>query len=281
MRKSAYISDLAFAFCAASLPALCFLRFKRIPLAWAIALALLFGAGITLIVATGMRKRYSARTMKAKDKRETEKLSLHLAMLSHSEQTAFFAERAETILGEPIFNTSVLNTSALNTSADTTCQKENPLPCDKKNSFDSPSFLETETMVGYCRFRAAPLTADDVLPILTLATEKRPVLLCNALTDESKSLLLRFGIHFVPVEEIFMKLKSAEELPEVYRSEPAFAKRKTRIFSGFTKKNARPFFTGGTLILISSLFSPFPYYYLVFGCALVIVAATLRVIARD
>ena len=102
MRKSAYFSDLVFAFCAASLPALCFLRFYRIPLFWAILAALLFGIGIVLIVAQGMRKRFSSRALKASEMREREMLSLHLAMLSEREQTAFFAKRAETVLGEPI-----------------------------------------------------------------------------------------------------------------------------------------------------------------------------------
>ncbi len=252
MRKSAYFSDLAFAFCAAFLPALCFLRFKRIPLPWAIAVSILFGVGVALAVAARMKKRYAARALKANEQRETEKFALHLALLSPNEQAAFFAERADVVLGEP---------------------------CTVAASREW-EFLETPSQVGYCRFRAAPLSADDALPILTRFTDKTPLLLCNALTDDGKSLLNRFGIRIITVEEIYLKLKDAELLPTQYKSEAAFAKRKKRIFSRFTKRNARPFFTGGALLLLSSLFSPFPYYYLVFGVGLMAVAAVIRIAGR-
>lgn len=270
MRKSAYLSDLAFAFCAAFLPALCFLRFKRIPLLWSAALAGLFGAGITLAVAATMKKRNCARTLKAKDQRETEKLALHLAMLSPTKQTDFFAERAKAVLSEPLKREGqpLPYESAVDTQQDGNIDQR------------SRRFLETENFVGYCRFRAAPLSADDTLPIVAHSTDKIPVLLCNALTEDGKSLLNRFGIRAVTIEEIYLKLKTAELLPTEYKSEAAFAKRKIRIFSGFTKQNARPFFTGGALILISSLFSPFPYYYLVFGIGLMAAAALIKILAR-
>ena len=380
MRKSAYFSDLIFAFCAASLPALCFLRFYRIPLFWAILAALLFGIGITLIVAQGMRKRFSSRALKASEMREREMLSLHLAMLSEREQTAFFAERAETVLGEPITEKSKFEILSLRYAslqndsvrldfamgqgeerkqevgsgerltreqgATSGRGKENEQEATSgrgaeneqgatsgrgkeieqeatsgrgaeneqgatsgreteneqgatsgrgteneqgatsgqemagRLDFSGGRFLETATMVAYCRFRATALSADDTLPILTHPTDKTPLLLCNALNDEAKNLVSRFGLRFIGIDEIYAKLKKAELLPDKYRSEPAFTKRKTRIFSGFSKKNARPFFTGGAMVLVASLYSPFPYYYLVFGIALTAISVLVKMFAR-
>ena len=320
MRKSAYFSDLVFAFCAASLPALCFLRFHRIPLFWAILAALLFGIGIALIVAQGMRKRFSSHALKASEMREREMLSLHLAMLSEREQTAFFAKRAETVLGEPITEKSKFEILSLRYAslqndsvrldfamgqggerkqevgsgerlareqgATSGRGTENEQGATSGRGvagrLDSSGgrFLETATMVAYCRFRATPLSADDTLPILTHPTDKTPLLLCNALSDEAKNLVSRFGLRFIGIDEIYAKLKKAELLPDKYQSEPAFTKRKTRIFSGFSKKNARPFFTGGAMVLVASLYSPFPYYYLVFGIALTAISVLVKVFAR-
>lgn len=304
MKKSAYFSDLAFAFCAAFLPALCFLRFEKIPLFWAAAVAALFGAGISLAVSALIKKRCAAKALKAKDQRETEKFALHLALLSPAEQTAFFAERVEAVLGEPM-----LVEKEKQANGDEPLKREGkPLPYDGNVAMGEDGrplsedgrpvvapteggavvrdmnkerrFLETKTQAAYCRFKAAPLSADDTLPIVALSTEKIPVLLCNALNEDGKNLVSRFGIRILTVGEIFVKLKESELLPTKYKSEAAFAKRKIRIFSGFTKQNARPFFTGGALILISSLFSPFPYYYLVFGIGLMTVAAVIRIAAR-
>ncbi len=310
MRKSAYFSDLIFTFCASALPALCFLRYRRAPLFWAFVVAVLFGFGVTLIVAQRMRKRFCLRALKASEQREREMLSLHLAMLSQGEQTAFFTERAEAVLGEKALRNSILGEAILGNAVaerngdeilslreaslqnnserafspslknDNEGEIPSSLQNDSKGKRSDGRVIETTTMVAYCRFRVTPLLADDTLPLITSPTDKTPILVCNALTDDAKSLINRFGVHAIYLDEVYAKLKEAELLPTKYHSAPAFSKRKKRILSGFSKRNARPFLTGGAMVLVSSLYSPFPYYYLVFGVALTAVAVFVKVFAR-
>ena len=253
MRKSAYFSDLAFAFCVSFLPTLCFLRFKKIPLAWAIALSALFAVGICLAVAAWMRRKYRTRKLKADEKQDTERLALHLALLSPAEQADFFAKRAAALFDEPC-----------------TLQAQ-----------DGEYFLLTETQIAYAKFRASPLSADDTLPVLARHAEKKPVLLCNAVSADGIAFAKRFGLHVLAVEEIFLRLKDADALPKSYKSEAAFARRKKLSLTGFLqKRNARPFLTSGALVLSLSLFSPFPYYYLVMGLVLTAAAVLVKVFGR-
>ena len=64
----------------------------------------------------------------------------------------------------------------------------------------------------------------------------------------------------IAVEEVYLRLKDAEQLPAEYKSAAAFTKKKKRrIQLWFQKSNAKPFLTGGSLVLVSSLFSPFPF----------------------
>ena len=51
---------------------------------------------------------------------------------------------------------------------------------------------------------------------------------------------------------------------------------KTRLRAAFAKRNARPFFVSGFLLLIMSLFVIYPVYYLVTGSVLMIAAIVVR-----
>ena len=254
MKKSAYFSDLAFAFCAVFLPVLCFLRYQKLSLPLALATAFLLALGVCFLLAALMQKRQRGRTLKNKEKRETEMLALHLALMSREEQTDFFAKRCRCLLGA-----------------------ESATPVYRNGRV----FLETETQVAYCAFSASPARANDALPLLAFPTEKEAVLLCNATDREADGFLARFHLRILRAEEIYLRLKEEQLLPERYKSERAFEKKKRRkIELWLQKKNARPFLKGGALILTASLFSPFPYYYLLMGCALTATSALIRAFGK-
>jgi hypothetical protein len=254
MRKSAYFSDLAFAFCVSFLPMLCFLRFRKVPLLGAILVATLFAVGICLALSVWMRRRYRNRALKADEARETERLALHLALLSPAEQAEFFLERSSAFFDEP---------------------------CGLQTQ-DGNYFLCTESVFACCKFRASPLSADDTLPVLSRRANGKPLLLCNALSPEGNTFAKRFGLQVLAVEEIYLRLKDADALPKAYKSEAAFARRKKLSLTGWLlKRNARPFFTSGALVLCLSLVSPFPYYYLVMGLLLTATAVLVKVFGRS
>ena len=52
---------------------------------------------------------------------------------------------------------------------------------------------------------------------------------------------------------------------------------KKRLHLYFAKSNSRRFLLGGVLILLTSLITPFPLYYLIFGSALVLSSIFVRI----
>ena len=98
MKKLACFSDVAFAFTAAFLPSLCYLRYRQVPLFWSAIVSLLFGVGVSMLTWSYLKKKYATATLKASEKRQMERLSLHLALLTPKEKTDFIMENANTLV---------------------------------------------------------------------------------------------------------------------------------------------------------------------------------------
>ena len=254
MKKLAHLSDVAFACVAAALPALCYLRYRGVTLLWSAIIALLLALGAGLLTWSFLRKKHASAVLKAGEKQQTEKLLFHLALLSPQQQADFFAPRTQSLVDQPT-NETVRKAGRW--------------------------FLLTDSQILYCLFTLAPLTADELLPLLGYEDTRAPVLLCNGLDKSAEQLAEKFSLQILFLPEIYLRLQKNNALPTVYKGERAFAKKKKRRFSlWFQKSNAKPFFTGGVLILLSSLFSPFPYYYLVMGSALVATSAAVRIFGK-
>lgn len=102
-------------------------------------------------------------------------------------------------------------------------------------------------------------------------------MVCNALTPEAEKLLLSFGRQAICADEIFALFERTQTTPSplICGAIPRVtAKQKLR--RSFSKKNARPFFVSGLLLLIMSLFTFFPIYYLVTGSILLVSAVCIR-----
>ncbi len=255
MKKSAYFSDLIFSFTVAFLPVLCYLRFRGVELWLSTLLSALLGICICGLVGLWMQKKYRGKKLKAQEKRRAEMLALHLALLSEREQAEFFAERAEAF------------TEAENV---------------RIRRLDGKHFVVTDKAVLFPLFLVSPITSNHVLPLLAQPTEKECVLLCPSLESDCERFLSGFTIRTFTAEEIYLRLKEGNALPAQYKSEKAFAKKKKRGFAlWLQKKNARPFLTSGALLLISSLFSPFPYYYLLMGIFLTVTSMVIRIFGKE
>ena len=254
MKKLACFSDVAFAFTATFLPSLCYLRYRQVPLLWSAIVSLLFGVGVSMLTWSYLKKKYATATLKASEKRQMERLSLHLALLTPKEKTDFIMENANTLVGEEIEG--------------------------RKLSSGKP-FFYTDSQIVDCHFTLSALTADELTPLLSLGDNRAPVLLCNELDKTAEKLCSALLVKVLTLSTIYRKLKESNRLPERYKGEEAFQKKKKRRFSLWIQKsNAKPFLTGGALLLLSSLFSPFPYYYLVVGFAMVATSAAVRIFGK-
>ena len=251
MRKSAYLSDTAFAFTALFLPLLCFLRFKGVPLFPSILLAVAFAGVGSTAVGMLLRKKFKRQTLKAREKKEAERLLLHLALMTQKMQAEFFATRLKAFF-------------------------EHDEGCVKLMEYNHAWLIELPEKALYCKFSTEPLASDALLPILSLTTKKDKLVFCNELSANAGALAAKLQLSILDGNECYLRLKNAKLLPSEDEYTPLEYKKKVAWRICIQKRNARPFFTGGALTLVSSLFSPFPYYYLASGTAMIATSILLR-----
>lgn len=258
MKKSAFISDIIFAFLVIFLPAVCLFRYWRFPLAAAAALAALTGAFASLLTYFFLRRKREKLCLKKQDEETRDKLLLHLALQGKEENVKYFAE---------FF--SAHDAEGGKTEA----------PVDvKTNGRKEVSRLETEDILFFPLFSVRPVDGDAVAAVLRVKSEKRKYLLCGELAPEAEKLCARFDIRAITGNEVYCILKKGEALPEHYLGEDTSApKKKKRLRAWFAKSNSRRFLLGGTLILLTSLITPFPLYYIILGSALVLSAVFVRI----
>lgn len=250
MKKSAVYSDLIFAFLIAALPALCYLRFLRLPLALSILCATLVGGAVATLTALRLSRKREGVFLKRSERIAREKLALHLAILPPRECAELLLPHAKTILGEGEWE----------------CLFEG-----------NDCFFKSEEAVALCRFQAAPLSLDDTLAIVRYSTKKKKLLLCEDCTGETKGFLAQLSIERKEIGEIYAALKKENALPQAMLGERVFDKpRKRRMAVYFARSNSRRCLVSGALLLLSSLIVPFPLYYRIFGGILLLCALLLR-----
>lgn len=239
MKKSAYISDVLFAFLGTGLPLLCYFRYLRLSLPLSLFLASLAGGSIAVLVGLHLRGKYEKGKLKAVGNAERERLMLHLSLCNKARLKRLFDEYAE-----------------------------------REDDEDAPA--------PFCLFTLAPATADGILPILREKPNEKKRLFCNDLTPEAARLCEILGVEIVTADGVYERFKAVGLLPEKYLGEGAPAPsakerfaRKPKLW--FSKRNSRRFLTGGAFILLASLISPFPIYYLIFGSVLIFVALFVRI----
>ena len=248
MKKSAFYSDVLFTFSLTAIFTLCFFRYLKISVTPAFILAVV--CGILSATANGawLQSKRKNLLLKKSDETKKQKLLLHLALLSDGKKTDFFqAHFAKS--GE------VKRFSALR--------------------------LVTPTAFYFLFFRFKAVTADEVSAVFRFKSNKQKIILCNEADDSAVRLCLRLGVTLLDGTSVYETLKRAQSLPESYLGEEAAQdKRQRRRRLCFAKNNSKRFLISGALVLLSSLFTPFPYYYFIFGSALLLVAIVIRIFGQ-
>lgn len=128
-------------------------------------------------------------------------------------------------------------------------------------------------------FTMQPVSADAVAHLLREHGEKPFVLLCNELSPEAEKLLASFGRKFIKGDEIYTLFSETDTTPSpLICGEIPRKTAKTKLKRAFGKQNARPFFMCGILLLFMSLFTLFPFYYLITGSVLLLCAVSVRLL---
>lgn len=246
MKYFPVIADVLFYAACIFLLGFCVLRYFEMPVTLSAAvcalLALAGGLATFLIESRSRTKRY----LSAKEQAERDAILMHLSLAPPEQAAASIA-------------------SALAEEGRKSEQKGEELLLDGK-----PAEL---------LFRMEPASADDLAPLIRRHGGNF-ILCCNTLSEAAQALIKRFPVEVIGGEEIYQLLKRTGKLPARLLGEaPPKSRHRDKLRAVFKKSNARPFFVSGALLLIMSLFTLFPVYYLITGSILLLLSAGLRLLA--
>ncbi len=211
-----------------------------IALVFGILAALLFGA----LAFSHIKSKQRKKLILAVDERDKNRLSLHLALSSEKYVEDLFCK---------LYNLKI----------------------------KSQGILENDEAVFFLHFSLRPLSPDDIAEAIKFSTDKNKIILCNKAEEVAQRLASDFFIETRALDGLYLALKDGNLLPEKYifegKEKPNFLK---RVRARFDKKLAAPLFWSGTGLLFFSYFTFFPIYYIIFGGALMVLAAAARIFGK-
>lgn len=254
MKKSAYYSDLFFAFSLSAFCALFLLRFWGVKLLIAIFPSLAFGLLCSALLAMKLRKKQKVFALKKSEEEEKERLFFYLRLAERDEAIDFLQARLPYLTADLKRN-----------------QHAEPL--------STPSgVIEYDGFQFFPRFSFSELTPDDIAnAVKLLRALPNPVLLCDKLSETAQGLCEKLDLQVIQGNELYRKFKDANCLPEEFPLKLLPQKRLSRRAVCFAKSNSKRFFKSGILLSACSFFTPFSIYYAVAAFVFFAVAALVRI----
>lgn len=236
----AMVADILFYAASAFVLSLCVLRYYRVTLWIALLCAALLAVAAALTVMLVMGRKRDRLLLTKREREAFDALMLRLA-LGKSEEV----------------------NSSLSAA----------FRADGKESEIAEGGLLVDGVPLYPCFTMEPLSADGIAFHIREHGAASSVA-CNALSAEAEKLASAFGLKVMRGDEVYALFNRTKMLPEPLSFDrPRTARRWARSFS---KANARPFFVSGLLLLIMSLFTFFPLYYLISGSVLLLCSVAVR-----
>ena len=246
MRKIDFplIADVLFYSFGTFLLSLALLRYFRVAYGIALAAAILIGLAVGGMVFLLIYTRHRKRALSKKEREKRDALLLHLAL-----------ERDERVQ------------DALVTA----------LSADGKEAHADGDEISADGETLVPLFTMQPVNADEIARQIRKHAGEPFTLLCNALTPEAEKLLASFGLKAVRGDEVFALFERTGTTPDpLICGEIPRVTAKRKLMRAFGKRNARPFFVSGLLLLFMSLFALFPLYYLITGSVLILCSIGVR-----
>ena len=250
MKRSAFISDVIFSMFVAFLLTLLIFRCAKISLTLSMPLSILCGVLTAASFGAYLQSRRRTVFLKKSDEAQKEKLLFHLATLSDEAKTRFFLERL---------------------SSET-------MPAKRFGRLR----VYTDTAFYLLCFSIAPVSSDELLRFSRLKTGKEKIVLCAKIEESAYVIAERLGISVRTGEQVYAMLKSQDALPKDYPSgESKDRQRKRRLKLWFSRANAKRFLVAASLLAVSALISPFPYYYFIISALLLATAILVRIFGYE
>lgn len=314
MRKSAAFSHVFFTFAFAFLLFLCFFRYLRLPIFLSALFAFAAACCAAALIAAFLGRKRQKLLFSLRAEKEKNALALYLSLASPNEILRFFAQAFP-----DRFSSCVLRdvTSPGFTSPGVTSCGDHLvfLRAPLRDNFSgngeisqNAGFsdgdngdkrqLEENYFFSFSAKKFDLEKAENLLRALggvfggSLGNKfgeelrargakysARAYLYCTEIEEEAAALLETFGVKCVAIDEIFAAAKLLGALPE--EAVTLANEKKARGFRlrAVSKKTARGLLVSAGILLFTSLFSPFPYYYRAMGLILLALSLAVRLLA--
>lgn len=242
--RFADLSDLLFYTACAFVLTVSILRFYSAPV-WlsftaAAAVSLAVGGIVFLLLYRNHRKKFLSK----KEREEKEALLLHLTL----EQP----ERVRAALLAALL-------------------------ADKKAAHCEEDVLSVDGVPLVPLFTMEPVGADEIARLLRQYGKQPFSVACNALSPDAEKLLSSFAVTAFRGEEVYALFARTNTIPSpLICGEIPRKTVRQKLRRSFSKSNARPFFVSGALLLLMSLFTFFPLYYVISGSILLFCSVAVR-----
>lgn len=142
----------------------------------------------------------------------------------------------------------------------------------------SETSFEGKTLVPLFRF--APVCEDEIARVLREKQDENIHFFVNELTPSAKELLANLTIPYSEGEEVYATLSPLQVFPLTQRvTNQTKNSRKKKLARFFSPQSAKPFFRSGVGLLLLSFLTPFPLYYVLFGCGLLLLSFLLKALS--
>ena len=298
MRKSAAFSHVFFTFAFSFLLFLCFFRYLRLPLILSVLFALAAACCAAALIAAFLGRKRQKFLFSLRAEKEKTALALYLSVVSGDEILRFFAqafpERFSFCVSGGVVSAGGCN--AVSAGAGLVSVGENLFFLHEPNSGDSLKNAEPEKQscpAVFFSFSAKNFGVEKAETLLrTLGgvfeneaqarNKKSPAraqLYCAGIEEEAAALLETFGVKCLAIDEIFAAAKTRGALPEAVKTLANEKKARGFKLRAVSKKTARGLLISAGILLFTSLFSPFPYYYRAMGLLMLALSLAVRLLA--
>lgn len=238
------ILDVLFYSVASWFLALGLLRYYRVAIGVALAASTLIALAAATCAFLVIYSKHKKRVLGKKEQEQRDALLLHLAL-----------ERSERVR-------AALLAAYL---------------ADEKDAHCEGDALAVDGTLVVPLFTMQAVSADEIAKLIRQYGSEPFTVVCNSLTPEAEKLLKSFGKSAVRGDEIYTLFTRTDTVPSpLICGEIPRKTVRGNLRRSFSKKNARPFFVSGLLLLIMSLFTFFPVYYLVTGSILLVSSVCIR-----
>lgn len=266
-------ADTLFLFASAALFFVCVFRFA-LPFGAALALAAAAGLAAAVLFFLWQRKKRGKRAASAGERRAIEQFAFRLAMQTRERNAELIADSLNAAPDADLPAARGGEEAAAPAGQGGPAHGE-PQPKARAEN----GRVVTQTGELFPLFRFEKVTADELCPVLR-ADVARKTVLAGAYTEEAQKLAAAFGVELKDAADAYALVKAAGKLPDGPALPDAKGSTAERLRLRVRRGAWKGYLLAGAGLLLFSLISIFPVYYIVAGSLLLAAAIFVRIFGK-